>query len=188
MKSNLAVFVGAVVGAFFLSHAAYAGDVPTTQPDLPRQAFADFYHAVKDGDVTAVPGLCWATDAESKKLVNDFQGLAAAMGRLHAAVKGKFGAEAVDVVSPQLVTEEGIEAMTETTAGTLAHLVGDNVGPIDMIRIDGHWKVDIVSLLKNGGIGDNPDEFFRQLTQIVSRTAADVSAGKFGTAQDAAEA
>jgi hypothetical protein len=189
MNRILAAFLGMLGwGLICLSHAARAGDLPTTQPDLPRETFEDFYRAVKDGDPAAIPALCWATDAESRKLVTDFQALAGAMGRLHAAVKGKFGAGAVDVVSPQLVSQDGIDAMTETTTGNTAHLLGDNVGPIDLIRIDGRWKLDIGVLLKNGGSGDNPDDFFRQLTQVVTRTAVDISAGKFGTAQDAAEA
>jgi hypothetical protein len=163
-------------------------DLPTTQPDLPRDAFRDFYEAVKGGDAGVVGALCFATDADSQKLVADLQAFAAAMADLHAAVKAKFGADAVDAVSPQLASEEAIDAMRETTAGDKANLVGDDVGPVDMVRTGGKWKVDIGSLLKQGGFGDNPDDFFKALTQAVARTTKDITAGKFTAAQDAAEA
>lgn len=185
-KSSIAAIVLLVV----LCGVAGA-DLPATRGsgETPKAVFAGFFQALTEGRAKDIAALCVAKDADSRRMVEDFKKLAGAIGTLRDAATAKFGPGSGALVIPRLASLSDIEAMTETITGDRAELAGDNVGPAELVRSDGHWKLDLSALLHNEAeVTPDAHGYFAALTEAVERTTADIAAARFDSAQSAGEA
>lgn len=142
---------------------------------------------IQQGNSTDLPGLCSASQADSRRLQQDLQSVSSAMSELRKAVTAKFGADAVDSVLPPLPSMGDLDDITETITGDRAQLGGGNVWPMQFIRIAGQWKLDLDWLAHSDDMPQNP-RWFAGMAQAIHRTASDVTTGRLTTASAATEA
>ena len=196
-KSGL---VGTILLAL-LAATAFA-DTPATQPDTqpdtqpttqaatepaePRDALRDFVAAIYDGRPDDVAPLCQADDALSKSVVDDYTHIAAAVATLRKNITDKFGPDEASNFSPALASPDDVEGLDQAIHGDHAELHGDV--DVDMIRVNGQWKVDVGSLIRGGALPPDPDAALEQGAKSILRTAADVTAGKLVTVANVEDA
>lgn len=158
----------------------------------PKGAMKAFYQAMEAGDAAAVRGLFYAgNDAENSLADADAGQLIAARG-LGEAMKNKFAAtgDALSKGLPlrdELARLDSAEVSIEGENATLK-LAGQNKA-LRLIKSEGRWKISIADYA-----GATPGNIAAQtavlkdLTEVYSSIAADISADKFASAQDARKA
>jgi len=167
-------------------------DAPATQPSGggaagPTDVFRDFLLDIQRGNSADVARVCSARGEDSRALVRDFQAVASAMESLRNAVTRKFGPDAVDSVLPPLPTLNDLDDVTQTIAGDRAQLGGGSIWPVQMIRSQGVWQLDVDALIHSDQMPENV-HWFAAMAQAIHRTSDDVVAGRLTTPGAAAEA
>jgi hypothetical protein len=168
--------------------AGARADIASTQPDLgPKDAFRAFLLDLSQGRPADLADVCVTRQEDSRSVLRDFQTVATAIGHLRAAVAKRFGADAIDSVMPQMALPESVDDMTETDKPDEAMLNGAEAGTVRMVKTGGAWKVDLDWLRKSPDFPAWPP-YFRQLAQVIQRTADDITRGRLDSASSALEA
>jgi hypothetical protein len=149
--------------------------------------FREFLRDIQRGNSADIAGVCSARGEDARGLVKDFQAVASALEYLRTAVTRKFGPEAVDSVLPPLPTLGDLDDVTETVTGDRAQLAGGGVWPVQMVRSQGSWKLDVDAIIQSDEMPGNV-HWFAAMAQAIHRTADDIAAGRLTTAALAAEA
>ncbi len=169
--------------------ALLAADVDSAGP---RAAMKSFYQAMEAGDAAAVRGLFYAANDSEKALADaDAAQLFAARG-LGEAIKNKFAAtgDALSQGLPlkdEIVRLDSAEVSIEGDHATLK-LPGQNKA-LRLVKSEGRWKISIADYA--GATAGNiaaQTAVLKDLTEVYSSIAADISADKFASAQDAQKA
>jgi hypothetical protein len=149
--------------------------------------FKEYLLDLTHGDADALPNLCVAKTDDSGDLVRDFQAIATAIGHLRIASAKKFGPDSIELVMPQMASPDSVDGMTETDQADAATLSGPEAGSIQMIKSDGHWKLNMDWLRHSPDLPPSGD-YFKLLAQAIQRTADDIGSGRLDTTQAAIEA
>jgi hypothetical protein len=175
--------------AIAMGFAATAmADAPATQPALgPADTFRVFLLDVKAGNADDLVKLCAAKQDDARQLEKDFWALSTAMGDLRKAVTAKFGADAVDSVLPALLSSGDLSDLDEKITGDSAEVDGASLGQLQLIRIQGQWKLNLDWMIQSPDMPQNP-RWFGSMAKAIERTSADVSSGRLSTISAAAEA
>ncbi|HEX4055737.1 MAG TPA: hypothetical protein VHX86_15845 [Tepidisphaeraceae bacterium] len=162
-------------------------DVPSTQPADPKDRFKTFMVDLSHGNSADLADLCVATRKDSLSMLHDFQAVASAIKSLRAAVEKKFGPGFVDSVLPQLPSADDLDDMTESINGDRAELRGESIYPVQMVRSQQRWKIDLDWLAQSPDMPANP-HWYGDMAQAIRRTAEDISGGRLDSPQAAIEA
>ena len=165
-----------------------AADVPASQPAAdPAEVFRTFMLAIETGKASTLPGICSARDAQSQALVRDFQAVAMSLDELRKMATTKFGADAAEAILPTLPSAGDLEEVDEKITGDRALIEGPAVWSMQMIRIDGQWKLDVDWLIHSDSMTQNV-HWFGAMADAMHKTAADISSGRLTTVDAATEA
>lgn len=163
-------------------------DAPSTQPAPDAaEVFRTFLLDIETGKAAPLSSICSAHDADAKALVGDFQSVASSMDELRKVATAKFGADAAEAILPTLPSAGDLEDISETITGDRAQIEGPDVWPVQMVRTNGVWKVDVDWLIHSDSMTQNV-RWFGAMAQAMHKTAADISAGRLATADAATEA
>jgi hypothetical protein len=167
--------------------ARASADVPSTQPAGPKDAFREYLFDLSQGKSDALPDLCQATQPESRSLIQDFQSIATAISHLRAATAKKFGPDSVELIMPQMASPDSVDGMTETDQPDGVLLSGPEAGSIQMVKSDGHWKLNM-DWLRQSPEFPSSGNYFKQLAGAIQRTADDINNGRLDSPPAAIEA
>jgi hypothetical protein len=174
---------------FFFALSAIAqisATQPSTEPMGPKDVFLGFVSAMIDGQPDAIAPACVASDADAQQIVKEIERMTQATATLRKAMAARFGpAESGDLVF--FASPEELDKLQPTIDGNKAVLHGDQIESIELLRVDGQWKIDVAALRRDA-LPDDPHGYFAAQTRAISRTTDDVLAGKFLSADIAREA
>ena len=176
----------ALLAALLLAAWASAAD---TDPNGPKAAMKNFYQAMESGDAASVRALFHtANDAEKALADADAAQLTAARA-LGEAIKNKFAATG-DALSKGLPLRDEIArlytAQVAVEGDTATLTLAGQAKPLRLIKSDGHWRLSIADYagVTLATIGEQT-AVLKDLASVYASVAADISANKFPSAQDA---
>jgi len=158
----------------------------------PKGAMKLFYQAMEAGDAAAVRGLFYTSNDAEKSLADaDAAQLVAARG-LGEAIKNKFAATG-DALSKGLPLRDEMARLDSAEVSidgdhATVKLAGQTKA-LRLVQSEGRWKISIADYA-----GATPGNIAAQtavlkdLAEVYSSIAADISADKFASAQDAQKA
>lgn len=189
MRSMLCAFVVLV-----LVSLATAQTKPTTEPAVstPKATLVALARAMEKGDVVALRTLIAAENDNEKKLLEGMLALAAAQREARDAAIAKFGKDTAELTSAPKSAETiaAIEIGEESFSGSEATIrVPGGDLPMIVKKIDGQWKVPM-SYVARGSIAESERRLVdvKRMTEIFREGAADITAGKYRNAVNAADA
>lgn len=170
--------------------AGAAQTVPDS--DSPREAARYLFTAIYSGDREGIASLLFAENDAQRELVGAMAGFIVAGKGLGDAAREKFGA-AGDPIGRGMLDPGDLSKIDQATVkvtGDAATLdIPGQTRPMSFRRQDGSWRLVVTDF---GGAA--PENLARQialihlLTEAVDGAAAEIAAGKFKTADDAATA
>jgi hypothetical protein len=182
-----------LLAALLLSFTLPAG-AADTDPTTPNGAMKTFYEAMEAGDPTAVrASFHTATDAE-KSLADAYAAQLTAAKALGDAAKNKYGATGDALSKGMPVRDEmaKLQAAQVTIDGDKATLkLPSQPKPLHLVKSaeDGRWRLSIADFA--GTTAENiagQTTVIREMATVFTAVAADITADKFPTAQDAQRA
>lgn len=169
---------------------------PATQPEGPAAAVRAFDAAVTRGDAAAVAGRIAAVNEDERLLKPGLADVCATVGPFHhamtdhygAAAKGKWG----DGGNALNVTRDAVQGEQATVTTPDAK----TPATVALVRQDGQWRLTFAGVAAVMGLRQvdatvPPDEPLRRLIEMreaMRAVTADVRAGRFATAEAAADA
>jgi hypothetical protein len=183
--------------ALFVCSASALAEGPASQaaakaapadPSTPRGALKTVDKALPDGGLKAARNLYHATDDKQRKAANAMAESDLAAAKLAKLVRQKFGDKAAEQAlhAMRQFTAADIDAADEQINGDKA-TVGwpDDREPLEMVKIDGNWKVSVAQLLA----GDDGDDAIKevietnqQMVKELEKTAQELKAGEYANA------
>jgi hypothetical protein len=106
------------------------------------------------------------------------------MSQLRKTVTDKFGADAVNSILPALPTLGDLDDVNETINGDKAQLSGGAVWPMQMLRVQNRWKLDLDWLTQSEDMPANP-HWFAAMARAIQRTTDDIASEKLATIEAA---
>ncbi len=177
--------------------ATVAQTLPTTEPgDTPRQAYERLVVAMQEGDGATVRQLIVAEGEDERRLVDALAGYAEAIARLRRAAVETYGVASARALTGDPADQEkrlaAIREAQQQIEGDQATLkVNLPDTPLILLRrMDGQWRVPLRAMLPNlepAQIAQQVEETAVQV-RAFDETTADVLAGKYHTADEAAQA
>ena len=176
----------------FFSTIAIA-DGPATKPapadpSTPRGALKAVDQALPDGGLKAARTLYHVSDEKYRKAANAMAASDLAAAQLAKLVRQKFGDKAAEQAlhAMRQFTAADIDAADEQIDGDKATVNWpDDREPLQMIKIDGKWKVSVADLLS----GDDGDDAIKevvetnqQMVKELEKTAKELEAGEYANA------
>jgi len=186
-------------------------DKPQPSPEEPalRDALKALAKALQEGDRDGLRRAMFAANPTEQKMLDAMAGMAAQIAELHKASAKAFGDDEAKVLTGDMAMEIGrideaevsIDGDTATVryapraAATGASTDGEAdapPGPPPMVlkKVDGRWRVPVAELSKD----TTPAEIEQRLTDLEAQTkiigelSAEISQGKYKSAEKAAEA
>ena len=166
------------------------GATPSTAakaPDLsnPKSTAVAFARAIQSNDMAAIRAASTGNDEQYRmieamsQLMYAFKNYeSAAVARFGEAGKGK--AAMPDIVAEAEAAEIKIDGDTATASNK-----PDAKDPMKLVKKDGQWKVDLVSIPADSKrMADNAPG----MTKALDETATDIKAGKFASPEEAHQA
>lgn len=196
MRDWRAVFGMVVLVVCALASGQASQPAPASSPaDTPKAALRSFAVALDAGDATALHRLLEVTSPTEQKIADSTIDMAVALADLNHALAGKFGAEEAKTVVGDTAGQlqkslTAIAAASEKVTGDTAvvSIAPTTQGTITLKKVDGAWKISLTDKAK----GLSPQQVDQvaamvatELKQLKEMTA-EVKAGKFTTATDAA--
>jgi hypothetical protein len=198
MRDRLAValivaFVGSAMGAGQTSQPVAAGPLA----DTPKAALKSFAVALDAGDAATLHYLLDATNPTEQKIAGSTVDMAVALADLNHALVSKFGPEqaktvvgdsagqlqqslaAITAASEKVTGDTAVVSISPTTQGTMT-----------LRKVEGAWKISLAEQAK----GLTPQQVDQVVAMVstelkqLKEMTAEVKAGKFATAADAAGA
>jgi hypothetical protein len=176
--------------------ATVAQTLPTTEPgDTPRQAYERLVVAMRDGDGATIRQSIDAQGDDQIRLVDALVNYAQALSAMRQAAVRTYGpAQSRVLTGDPAEHEKRLEAIrqaNEQIEGDKATLKVNSADTplIHMRRMEGHWRVPLGEMLADlepGQIAHQVEEMALQV-RIFNETTADILAGKFHTADEAAQ-
>jgi hypothetical protein len=172
-----------------------AATAPTTvqviDQSSPKALLRSFFASHGDVDQTVLPSLLYASNPVEQKVLASVQQIEQANARLRAAEKDKFGkattSPSMSAPRPALSSEAvgEIDSFVEKIDGDHA-TVGPAKDPslaIQLIRVDGKWKLPIASLVGpiDPSAANTLDASTHAQIAIIDGLTAEVKAGKLTT-------
>jgi hypothetical protein len=179
----------AVLVIFICSHSAWA-DAPATQPtdDTPQGFLAqmtnDRIAAMSVDQATATMGFNQDSDKD-KASAKAMATAAIATAKLEVAVGAKWGKDAETAVAhicqDDTVDDDAKAKWTINGDHATATFAVDNVGPVMLVKQDGHWKLDLAQY--RAADADSFDKDAMADAAVVDQLIADISkTGAYPTA------
>ena len=109
------------------------------------------------------------------------------MDYLRTTAAAKFGPDGAESVLPAMPTLGELDDITESVTGDRAHLTGSSVWPVQLVKMQNQWKLDLDWLVQSPDMPGDP-HWFAEMAKAIHRTADDISNGRLATAAAAAEA
>ncbi len=174
---------------------------PTTAPvdaTTPKGALKSLAIALDAGDSTAIHNLVNSASPMEDKLVGVMSDMAVTIAGLNKAMVGKFGKEQAagalggdpsEMLKQSLMTIDGATEKIDGESATVS-ISPNPQGAMSLKKIGGLWKVSVADQTK-GLTAPQVDENVAMMgTQMktLHELTADISAGKYATALDAAAA
>ncbi|HZL34525.1 MAG TPA: hypothetical protein VFC78_04385 [Tepidisphaeraceae bacterium] len=168
----------------FMSLFVLAG-CSKTVGSTPKATAAAFARAVAAGDAD---GAKKASTGGDPAAIDALAAMAHKMKKLHDAIVTKFGEAQVKTIqgSTYNMSEvlDQMDAAQETITGDSATLIFNHAGhPMKLKKVDGNWKVDASEVARPGMV-----PMFEKMGEAASQTADEISAGKYATPKQAADA
>jgi hypothetical protein len=153
--------------------------------------------AMEIGDEKTMRSVLQAKTPAEEKMLSAMIGLAEAQHHLHQSAVTTFGEQGAKGLTGDTATElsqalaqldTASEQINKDGTATVA-VTGQEGPPLTLAKSDAKWRLPLSSLSH----GINPDSLSQRLTElaaqtdVIHRTAADITAGKYHTAEDAAE-
>jgi len=169
---------------------------PATEPaDTPRAAYERLVVAMQQGDGATIRQLIVAQGEDERRLVDALADYAQAIARLRQAAVETYGAASARVLTGDPADQEKrlaairqAQQLIENDHATLNLHRPDT--PLILLRqIDGQWRVPLRAMLPNL----EPAQIVQQVEETAlqvhafDETTADVLAGKYHTADEAAQ-
>jgi len=165
--------------------------VPTTAPtmnqDTPRGAIKVYWSSHIRRDAAALRLVVATSNPTEKKALDTIADHFAAKDRLYKTMLDTFKemgvSNAEDVAISQIATM--VDAAKETIDGNTA-TVQHSTDPIRCVRVDGKWKICFSSFCPVADESDMEKQLnvVRATSKVFNKTADDVKAGKYKTAQE----
>ncbi|MCC6421873.1 MAG: hypothetical protein IT447_00160 [Phycisphaerales bacterium] len=179
-----------------VSMSASAQAQPATQPgDSPRQAYERLVVAMREGDGATIRQSIVAQGDDQQRLVDALVNYAQSLSTMRQAAVQTYGAAQSRILTGDPADHEkrleAIRQAIEQIDGDKATLKVDsaNTPLIHMRKMDGHWRVPLGEMLTDlepGQIAQQIEEMALQV-RVFDETTADILAGKFHTADEAAQ-
>ena len=162
-----------------------------TGPDLsnPRSAAVTFTKALEEGDLQTAKLACNASGIESD-LIEAMAQSSSGIKRLNSAATARFGQEAQKIIQgqgPMNVSKNLAEGDVEQDAERATVRSKDRKDEVQLLKIDGQWRVDVGALIKGKDV-TRVVPFFRAAGLAARQVADDVDAGRISSAEDARKA
>ena len=196
---HIATRVWLVVGVY--ASGVFAQQTrPTTAPaadaSTPRGALRVFSTAMRDGDAAAIKQMFIATTPSEQKMVACVAELASAFALLHQSAVKAYGEEEArqftqdsDVAAAEALARiDSADVVVNGDSATVTYKDQAQL-PFLLKKVAGQWKFPTSNL----GRPTDPTDLDHQLAElslqadIVREIAAEIQAGKFATAQKAAQ-
>lgn len=164
MKIPRRLLIILLVLAPALIFAGEMASVSTTQPtpisaDSPRAALKAAADGLPAGGITFALKAYHVTSDKERDAARAMAAVDLASARLEKLTRDRFGSAAGDriVRAMRLATDGDLSRATEEITGDHAVVtLPDNRDPLDMIKVDGAWKIDVAKLIEGE---DKPQEF-----------------------------
>jgi hypothetical protein len=162
-----------------------AGAVVAAEPDYtsPKAAFQTYTAALAAGDAAAAKASVVSND-KIDKLLDGQIAYAAREKKFRDAIIKRFPDEAKNLPDPSVENLKAIEKADVKVDGDTATLTTTQTpGPVKLQRVDGKWKVDLVSMYPPDNI-EQVVRFRTALGEIIEDMTPEIEAGKFKTYDD----
>ena len=172
--------------------AGQAADVQSVKDALKQLAVA-----LQQGDRAAIGEVLHAATPDERKMLGAMADMAAALANLHRSAVDAFGAEGAHDLTGDAgdsADEEvaRIESARVDVKGEEASVqFPEDEGPsYTLRRVDGRWRVPMAELCRDIAAEELEQRFadLAAQTQLISELSAEVTAGKYKSAANAAEA
>ncbi len=168
--------------------------LPVADQSTPKGALRMLFTATDTGDAAVIRSVLHSTNPLEEKMATTMAEMSSAMASLQKAIRTTLGEEQAraqlgDPAAASHMRDELLARQTETIDGDHAVVKLEGMGnfkPVDLIKVDGKWKVLIGKSLEKA----DPVMVEKQLdataiqVKVIREIAADVSAGKFKTVAD----
>ena len=171
---------------------AVHADAPTTRPapadpSTPRGALKACDKALPAGGLRAARDLYQALSAKERRAANAMARSDLAASKLGKLVREKFGDKAAEdaLHAMRQFTSADIDAASEMIDGDKASVEWpDDREPLEMVKVDGKWKVSIAAMLTDADDGAVKEviDTNEQLVKELDLTASELQAGEFANA------
>lgn len=163
---------------------------PTTKPapadpSTPRGALKAVDKALPAGGLKAALALYHATNDKEKKAARAMAQSDLAAAKLAQLVRQKFGDKAAEdaLHAMRQFTPADIDAADETIDDDKATVEwSDDREPLEMVKVDGKWKVSVAELLS----GDDADDAIKEVVETnqtlateLEKTGKELEAGEY---------
>ena len=183
----------ALCGVMFLAAAALA---VAAAPDLstPRATAKSLYLAVQQADAQAIEQIFYAADDQQKELCRCFADLLVAGRKFQDAIRVKYGQSGANL-GTGMFTDADLARYDQgklVIDGDTAQLTPEGQSeshPLKFKRVDDKWKL-IVTDYAGATDANLPRQLqtLQAMTQALRTSAAEIGAGKYPTADEAAAA
>jgi hypothetical protein len=173
--------------------AAWARGEDAVDLSTPKKAALAMIKAVSEADVPGLRATCVGTEEHFKTMEGAMSVLELARKMQQAAID-KFGAQGKQVgaylVGPgYAVVAARMESFEEVITGDVATVgMNGDPNPARLKKVDGAWKVDLDVMKEDPAQMAREEAVKQALVKILTDVTADIVAGKYQTAREAARA
>jgi hypothetical protein len=183
-RLNIVIVVAALV---LLVTTSTRAQVDTSNP---KAAVKSLYGAVAKGDASALRSILLVDGDPQQQFVAGYAELIIAGKRLADAAKAKYPGVATAFTQGTILPEDAakIDSAKVSIEGETATVkVNDRDEPLKLRKVDGAWRV-VVGTQEPGSAPAQRESqltLLRGLTEAMNASAQDITADKFGSAQEA---
>jgi hypothetical protein len=185
---------------------------PTSEEAALRAALKTLAKALQDGDREQIGHVIYASNPTERRMVDAMAGMAGQIAQLHKASAKAFGDEQARALTGDVAAEMGrIDEAQVSIEGDTAKVTykaepatpaaskdsepapageASSPPPLVLKKVDGRWQVPVAELSKD----TTPEEIEQRLadldvqTKVIAELSAEIAAGKYKSADKAAEA
>ncbi len=187
MLKHTTIFAAVIIGMMAIGAPVRGADVD----DVKAAALA-FAKALENGDAAAAKDACVGTEKELA-MVDGVVNVMGAMKKMGKAATDKFGdagkALIQDQGNPGEQMAKELENANIKVDGDTATVTGkgEKEEPLKMKKVGGKWKLDLSAMPGKEDM-EKASGMFAGMAKAANETAADISAGKYKTVDEAKEA
>jgi hypothetical protein len=189
MKLKAVVTIVSVMAVVWVVRAA-------EEASTPKGSLKAFARATREADRQKLRSFLYPADETEARMADAMADATAALARLRLAAIERFGEASARVLNGGVPSEDEIrlmDAATEKIDGdraTVSMKGGPRSGQMQLVRVEGMWKIAV----GQGMAGKTPQQIegaiatLQKTARIVGEITEEVTAGKYKSAREAADA